>query len=79
MDKNDVVNLVVEMAMAADKSGQLIDFGMLNISEEEAFRLMASNVVDGYYEAFNGNIIAMATVTALIVENFVLTLLLSQK
>ena len=75
----NIVNLVAELAMEADKSGELIDFGMLNINESEAFHLMSSNVVEGYYDVFDGNIAALATVTALVVENFVLSLMLSQK
>lgn len=53
-----------------------IDWGMLNIQEEQAFQLMASHVM----EQFGSNdmelkqIAMLATMTKLLVENFVLNL-----
>jgi hypothetical protein len=73
---NELINLIAEMAMQIDKSGSIVDFGTLQVDEEAVFHLMATNVIEGYYDMFNGSVMAMATVTALVVENFVLQLML---
>lgn len=74
----ELVQLVSEAAKEVDRSGDLIDFADLAIDESAAFEMMANHVVDGYYEVFDGNVAAMATVTALVVENFVLQLMLAK-
>ena len=54
-----------------------IDWGMLNISEQQAFELMASNVLEQFSTIENDEeaaVIALATITKLLVENFVLNL-----
>lgn len=73
---NELVNLIAEMAMEIDKSASLVDFGLLQVDEEAVFHLMATTVVESYCDMFNGSVLAMATVTALVVENFVLQLML---
>lgn len=75
---NEMVNLVAEMAMEVNESGTLIDFAGLSIDEDATFHTMASHVVEGYCDQFNGNVVAMATVTALVVENFILQLKLKR-
>lgn len=56
-----------------------IDWGMLNISEEEAYRLIALDVIDMFSNADNREVIMLVTITKLILENFVLNLKLYQR
>jgi hypothetical protein len=53
-----------------------IDWGLLTISEEDAYKLMASNVLEQFSSLNDDDrmIIAMSTITKLLVENFVLNL-----
>lgn len=57
-----------------------IDWGMLNISEENAYKLIAANVVNQFdkYDSSERDIM-VATITKLVVENFVLNLKLKGK
>jgi len=58
-----------------------IDWGELSVKEQQAFELMASQVLD-QMEAVPEDqraIVAMATMTKLLVENFVLNLRLEGK
>lgn len=55
-----------------------IDWGMLNISEDGAYKLMASHVIEMYQDNTEPEIL-MAIVTKLLVENFVLNLKLLGK
>ena len=56
-----------------------IDWGLLSIREEDAYQLMASDVIS-FVDGLNKDseetkdIIMMATITKLLVENFVLNL-----
>lgn len=59
-----------------------IDWGMLNISEEAAYKMIASSVL----EMFNAwstheekEIVMLVTITKLVLENFVLNLKLLQR
>lgn len=70
--QTDVVNLVTELAMEAETG----DFPE-SMDRSATYYTMASNIVENYYEKFDGNLIAMATVTALVVENLILILKLS--
>lgn len=54
-----------------------IDWGMLSVDEESAYKLIASQVIEMYNT--NDQITMLATITKLIVENFVLNLKLMQK
>ena len=58
-----------------------IDFGMLQISERDAYTLMANGVLDLYLSnsAHDRDMLLLATVLKLTVENFVLNLKLLQK
>lgn len=53
-----------------------IDWGMLAIDENTAYRLIASQVIEKFGEQ---EITILATITKLIVENFVLNVKLLQK
>ena len=59
-----------------------IDWGMLNIDEDEAYRLMGLSVIDMFEDmkatGFPESVV-MATVLKLIVENFVLNIKLLQR
>lgn len=70
------VDQLVELAKEVEKKNE-IDWGMLSVDEDTAYRLIAANVL----EIFNttDQITMLATVTNLIVENFVLNLKLLQK
>jgi hypothetical protein len=70
------VDQLVELAKEVETKNE-IDWGMLNVDEDTAYRLIAANVL----ELFNttDQITMLASITNLIVENFVLNLKLLQK
>jgi hypothetical protein len=70
------VEHLVELAKEAE-SEDPIDWGMLAISEDDAYRLIASHVIELYNA--NDQLTMLASITKLIVENFVLNLKLHQK
>jgi hypothetical protein len=56
-----------------------IDWGMLSISEENAYNLISANVVNQFDKYDNSEReIMIATITKLVVENFVLNLKLKK-
>ena len=72
--KASIVQLA-ELAMESEMTDP-IDWGMLQISERDAYVMMASNVIE-QLESVNDEerpVVAMATITKLLVENFVLNL-----
>jgi hypothetical protein len=59
-----------------------IDWGMLNISEDEALRLIAIDVLDMFHAwqtKEDSKIVMLVTITKLLLENFVLNLKLQQR
>lgn len=58
-----------------------IDWGMLSISEKDAYRMMAGNILEMYLgmDADSRDMMLLATATKLTVENFVLNLKLMQQ
>lgn len=72
---NNTVKQLAELAMEAEMTDP-IDWGMLNISEREAFEMMASQVLEQMFNVPENDraVVAMATMTKLLVENFVLNL-----
>jgi len=75
-NKNPNVQQLAELAMEIERKDNL-DWGMLQISEQQAFELMASNVLEQFSTLENDEeaaVIALATITKLLVENFVLNL-----
>ena len=76
----DIVELVNEI-----EGEDPIDWGMLNIDETQATELVANNLVEQYNTTWaemsddERNIIMLATITKLVVENFTLNLKLLQK
>lgn len=69
------VQQLAEIAQEADMQDP-IDWGMLSINEDEAFLMMAANVIEQMetVPTDQREYVAMATVTKLLVENFVLNL-----
>lgn len=65
------VDQLVELAKEVE-SEDPIDWGMLAIDEDTAYRVIASQVVELYNS--NDQITMLASITKLIVENFVLNL-----
>lgn len=52
-----------------------IDFSLLNVGEDEAFEMMAKNVIEQFEAITNkeeAEVVALATITKLLVENFAL-------
>ena len=77
----EYVEYLVEMAREIETSDP-IDWGMLNISEDEAYRLMALNVLEMMLPKYNDpsmRDVLMATIIKLVVENFTLNLKLLQR
>lgn len=59
-----------------------IDWGMLNIGEDEAIRLIAIDVLDMFHAwqtKEDSKIVMLVTITKLLLENFVLNLKLQQR
>jgi hypothetical protein len=71
--KTEFVGVLVDLAMEQDKA-DTIDFGMLKIQEREAFELMANTVIDNFWSVPEDQreIVMLASLTKLLVENFVL-------
>lgn len=69
------INLIVELAREVEVTDP-IDWGMLDVSEEDAYKLVALKVYEDYPKE---SILIHATITKLVVENFVLNLKLLQK
>lgn len=63
------IELLVQLAKEVE-SEDPIDWGLLNISEEDAYRLMAMNVL----EMTDDVLILKATLTKLLVENMTLNI-----
>lgn len=75
MEYNQTVRQLAQLAMESDAVDP-IDWGMLNIKEQDAFLMMASNVLQQIESVPEDQraVVAMATMTKLLVENFVLNL-----
>lgn len=74
---NDIIELSKEVEVEDP-----IPWDMLNINETDAYNLIASNVYEmnsKWKAEGNSEVIMLATLTKLIVENFVLNLKLQQK
>lgn len=72
---------LVELAKEVE-SEDPIDWGMLNIDEETAVRLIALDTFDMYHtwkEMGEAETVMLVTITKLILENFVLNLKLQER
>jgi hypothetical protein len=67
------VDRLVELALEME-NGDPIDWGMIPVKEEDAYRKMAEQVVEMMksYNPADRQTIALAAITKLLVENFVL-------
>ena len=74
------LNQLVDIAEQIEISDP-IDWGMLNIDEKEAYHLIASDVLENYSKADKEyrELILLATVVKLTVENFAVNLKLLQE
>lgn len=70
---NEAVNLLVDLAMQIEIEDP-IDWGMLAVSEHDAYELMAAHVL----EMNNDDLTNKAVIVKLLVENFVLNLKLME-
>ena len=70
---NELINLVAELAQEVDNESPT-DFGLLPVDDESVWHLMAANVIEVYMPLSDDKIIMMATITKLVVENFVLNM-----
>lgn len=71
---------IAELAMETELTDP-IDWGMLSVDELTAYKLIASSVLERFDSVGSDDklIVAQATITKLIVENFVLNLKLESK
>jgi hypothetical protein len=75
MNNEITIKQLASLAMEAEVADP-IDWGELSISEQNAYEMMASNVIS-QIESVPENqrtVVAMATITKLLVENFVLNI-----
>jgi hypothetical protein len=75
-----LVEQIVELAKEIEHEDP-IDWGMLNIDENEAFRLLAPSVLENYLllDKDSRDIMMLSMVLKLTVENFALNVKLMQK
>jgi hypothetical protein len=75
-----LVEQIVELAKEIEHEDP-IDWGMLNIDENEAFMLLAPSVLENYLsmDKYNRDIMMLSMVLKLTVENFALNVKLMQK
>jgi hypothetical protein len=75
MSNSDIVDLIVALAQEVEVADP-IDWGMLAIDEEEAYRMMAISILETFPDE---SITIQSVLTKLTVENFVLNLKLMQR
>jgi hypothetical protein len=76
----NLIEQLIELAQEIETSDP-IDWGMLSIDEHDAYELVAGSVLDNYLsmDADSRDIMLLAVVVKLTVENFVLNLKLMQR
>lgn len=74
------IDQLAELALEAELKDP-IDWGMLSVDEKTAYRMMASNVLEQFSNLKDDErlVIALGTITKLLVENFVLNLKLENR
>jgi len=75
MVKQEDVDFLVDLAMECETEDP-IDWGMLHITEKQAYQMMASQLLEQFDDVNKKDVmpVILATVTKLLVENFVLNL-----
>jgi hypothetical protein len=74
MTKNDQIELLVNLAKEVEMEDP-IDWGMLSINEDDAYKLMATHILEKDMD----HLIMKSIIVKLLVENFVLNTKLLQK
>ena len=75
---NHYIEQIVKLAQEVEVEDP-IDWGMLEVSEDNAYKLIAMNVVNQFDKySVHERQIMIATITKLVVENFVLNLKLKK-
>lgn len=80
MEIRDYIEHIVQLAKDVETEDP-IDWGLLEIDEDEAYRLMAVSVVENMFDKYGEpemRDVYLATVVKLVVENFVLNLKLRE-
>lgn len=74
-EKNNTIQQIAALAKQAEMI-EPIDWNQLNITENEAYLMMASNVIEQLNSVPEDQrgIVSMSTMTKMLVENFVLNL-----
>ena len=78
---SDYVELTVDLAKQVE-SEDPIDWGLLNVDEENAYRLITTNTLEHLlpkYDQPEFREVVIATVVKLVVENFTLNLKLQER
>lgn len=78
---SDYVELIVDLAKQVE-SEDPIDWGLLNVDEENAYRLITTNTLEHLlpkYDQPEFREVVIATVVKLVVENFTLNLKLQER
>ena len=75
MVKQEDVDFLVDLAMECEIEDP-IDWGMLHITEKQAYQMMASQLLEQFGNVNKEDVmpVILATATKLLVENFVLNL-----
>ena len=75
MVKQEDVDFLVELAMECELTDP-IDWGLLHITEQQAYQMMASQLLEQFSGVNKKDMVTviLATATKLLVENFVLNL-----
>lgn len=67
----DLVGLIADLAREVGTNDP-IDFETLALDEESVYNLMSANVLEKYQNTTNNELVMLATITHLLVENFIL-------
>lgn len=78
MKNEELVALIADMAKEVGNSDS-IDFGTLAMDEDAMYHMMAINVLEKYHDNIQNEVVMLATITHLLVENFILNLKLGKK
>lgn len=73
MNQAHKINLLAQLAQESEISDP-IDWGYLSIDENTAYKMMAAHVIEAFDQKNNDDLVLLATITKLLVENFVLNL-----
>lgn len=76
----NLIEQLITLAMEIEKEDP-IDWGMVNVREDDVYNLVANNVLESYLlsEPEDREMIMLATAVKLVVENYVLHMKLMQR